>query len=120
MFGFFFVALQYLHLIKDYSPLEASLAMVPLALAAMIFSPIAPKLAVGRGFRIVNVAGMAMIAVVAVVSPLDADSGYPPLLFGTFMLSVGIVFAATRRRARHGRRCRYAAALRATDDPLQR
>jgi MFS family permease len=43
-FGFLFVALQYLQLVLGYSPLQAGLAMLPMAAMLMIISPRAPRL----------------------------------------------------------------------------
>lgn len=96
MFGFFFVGLQYLQLVKDYSPFVAALAMMPLAIAAMVFSPIVPVLNTKMGYLPVVVTGMAMIALgLLVLATLDAGASYWTIGAGVFMLGAGIAFAAT-------------------------
>ncbi|NKY34261.1 MFS transporter [Nocardia speluncae] len=96
MFGLFFVGLQYLQVIKGYSPFLAALAMMPLAIAAVVFSPVVPKLHTKLGYQSVVVSGMAMIgAGLLVMTTLDADSGYWPIAAGVFLLGAGIAFAAT-------------------------
>ncbi|WP_406274447.1 MFS transporter [Nocardia sp. NBC_00881] len=96
MFGFFFVGLQYLQVIKGYSPFVAALALMPLALAAMVFSPIVPALHTKLGYRPVVTAGMIMIAAgLIVMTTLTADSSYSPIAIGVFALGSGIAFAAT-------------------------
>ncbi|MGY5230045.1 MFS transporter [Nocardia asiatica] len=96
MFGFFFVGLQYLQIIKNYSPLDAALALLPMALAAIVFSPIVPRLHTRMGYRFVVVTGMAMIGVgLLIMTTLTADSSYLPIGIGVFLLGSGIAFAAT-------------------------
>jgi predicted MFS family arabinose efflux permease len=96
MFGFFLVGLQYLQIIKGYTPLIASLALLPLALGAMVFSPIVPRLASRLGYRPMVVSGMALIAAgLLLMSRLDAASSYIVIAVGTFLLGAGIAFAAT-------------------------
>ncbi|WP_433714026.1 MFS transporter [Nocardia sp. CA-084685] len=96
MFGFFFVGLQYLQIVKNYSPLSAALAMLPLALAAMVFSPIVPVLHGKWGYRCVVVIGMVMIAIgLLTMTTLTAHSSYLPIGIGVFLLGSGIAFAAT-------------------------
>ncbi|MGW0048929.1 MFS transporter [Nocardia cyriacigeorgica] len=96
MFGFFFVGLQYLQVIKTYSPLGAALAMLPMALAAMAFSPIVPVLQGKWGYRLVVVTGMVMIAGgLLLMTTLTAESSYLPIGIGVFLLGSGIAFAAT-------------------------
>lgn len=96
MFGFFFVGLQYLQIIKEYSPLIAALAMMPLALAAMVFSPVVPVLHAKTGYRPVVTAGMTMIAAgLLIMATLSANSSYWHTAVGVFLLGSGIAFAAT-------------------------
>lgn len=96
MFGFFFVGLQYLQLVQGYSAFGAASAMLPLALAAMVFSPVVPVLHRRWGYWTVVVAGMAMIAIgLGIMSTLTADSSYAPIGIGVFLLGSGIAFAAT-------------------------
>ena len=96
MFGFFYVALQYLQLILGYSAWSAALAMGPLAVAAMVFSPVAPALATRVGRRTVMIGGMALIAAgLSLASSLDAGSDYTLVLASTALLGAGIAFAAT-------------------------
>ncbi|WP_420000073.1 MFS transporter [Streptomyces boninensis] len=96
MFGFFFLGLQYLQEILGYSPFEAGLAMMPLALGAMVFSPPAPRLAERFGMRPVVGLGMALIAGgLGLMATLDTGSGYAPIGIGAVLMGAGIAFAAT-------------------------
>ncbi|MFC4376346.1 MFS transporter [Nocardia halotolerans] len=96
MFGFFIVGLQYLQIVKGYSPLEAALSMLPLALAAMVFSPLVPVLHRKWGYWPVVILGMSFIATgLAIMSVAGAESSYLPIGFGVFLLGSGIAFAAT-------------------------
>ncbi|TDC69956.1 MFS transporter, partial [Streptomyces hainanensis] len=96
MFGFFFLLLQHLQQILDYSPLRAGLALVPMALAAIVVSPVAPPVAERYGMRAVVCGGMATIgAGLGLMAVFAEDTGFWPVLVSTALLGAGIAFAAT-------------------------
>jgi DHA2 family multidrug resistance protein-like MFS transporter len=53
----------YLQFVRDFSPLEAGLALVPSAVAQIVFSPRAPALVKRFGTRAVCASGLAVVAV---------------------------------------------------------
>ncbi|MGV9311872.1 MFS transporter [Streptomyces sp. NPDC003691] len=91
IFGLFFVMLQYLQWLKDYSPFVAGLALMPMTVAVGLVSPAAPGLVRRFGLRVVMTAAMAIMAVgMGVLTTLDADSSYLPVLIGTVVIGAGI------------------------------
>ncbi|KAB2346945.1 MFS transporter [Actinomadura rudentiformis] len=95
-FGVLFLLLQFLQEIKGYSPFEAGLALLPLAIGAIVFSPTAPMLAQRFGFRIVIGLGMAAMAGgLALLSLLDQGSASWPVLAGGLLIGAGVAYAAT-------------------------
>jgi EmrB/QacA subfamily drug resistance transporter len=91
-FGFLFIALQYLQFVLGYSPLEAGLSILPMALMLMAISPRAPRLARRLGVRVTGGVGLALMGVgFLVFTTLDADSSY--WRFGTGALITGIGMA---------------------------
>lgn len=96
MFGFFFLGLQYLQQILDYSPMRSGLALVAMAIGAMVFSPAAPSLAQRCGIRTVMGLGMVLIAAgLGLLATTVDGGGIWPFLASTTLLGAGIAFAAT-------------------------
>jgi EmrB/QacA subfamily drug resistance transporter len=95
-FGVLFLLLPFLQEIKGYSPFEAGLAMLPLAIGAIVCSPTAPLLAHRLGFRLVISLGMAAMAGgLALLSLLDEQSSSWPVFAGGLLLGGGVAYAAT-------------------------
>lgn len=91
-FGFLFIALQYLQFVLGYSPLQAGLSMLPMALMLMAISPRAPRLARRLGVRVTGGAGLALMGVgFLIFTTLQSDSSY--WLFGTGALITGMGMA---------------------------
>lgn len=91
VFGFFFVGLQYLQLILDYSPLKAALALVPVAVVVLPTSQVTPLLVRRIGMKVTMTAGLLLLATgLFVISRLDVGSGYPPFLAGLVLAGLGI------------------------------
>jgi len=94
--GFFFVSSQYLLLIIGYSPLMASVSMIPLLVIMMPLSVITPVFVARFGIRAVSVAGiLAMMVGFAVMTLLTADSGYFPFLGGMVVFGAGMALSTT-------------------------
>jgi len=94
MFGFFFVALQYLQFVLDYSPLEAGAAMLPLPLTMIPLARRTPALAARLGIRMVGALGLALIATAFVIlSLLEVDSTYWHIAGALVVLGAGMAFA---------------------------
>ncbi len=93
-FGFLFIALQYLQFVLEYSPLQAGLAILPMAAMAMAIAPHSPKIAHRLGVRPVGSVGLAsMGAGFFVFSTLDADSTYWRFAAGAVLTGIGLALA---------------------------
>lgn len=96
-FGFVFLVLQYLQLVRGDTPLVAAVSLIPMALAVMPSARvIAPRLAGHIGVLRVTGLGLALIvAGLLVLSRLDGDSSYWLLLTGLVPLGAGMGLAMT-------------------------
>jgi len=95
-FGFVFVILQYIQFVLGYSPLEAGLALAPMALVMMALSPRVPRLLQRFGPARVGPVGLLVMALgFAVFSTAGVESGYPLLLAGVLLLGLGAALATT-------------------------
>lgn len=63
MMALLFVGSQWLQLVQGWSPLEAGVALLPMALGGLVGPPLAPTVAARFGARNVVVAGLAVLAV---------------------------------------------------------
>ncbi|MBW8486409.1 MFS transporter [Actinomadura parmotrematis] len=96
-FGFVFLILQYLQLVRGDRPIVAAVSLLPMAAAMMPAARgLAPRLVARAGQRPVNVAGLVLVAAgLLVLSRLDAGSGYWLLLGGLLPLGAGMGLAMT-------------------------
>jgi EmrB/QacA subfamily drug resistance transporter len=93
-FGFLFLALPYLQLVQGFSPLEASLALVPMAAVVMPLSRVAPGIAARFGVRVTGAAGLGLMATgFLILSTLDPSSGYWAFLAGLLPFGAGMALA---------------------------
>jgi EmrB/QacA subfamily drug resistance transporter len=95
-FGFTFVILQYLQLVRGNSPLLAAVSVLPLAATLMPTARLAPKLVARSSARAVCAAGLVLAAAgLAVLSQLDASSSYLHMAAGLVLLGAGMGAAMT-------------------------
>lgn len=96
-FGFIFVVLQYLQLVRGDSPLVAAVSLVPMAAAIGAGARgLAPRLVGRLGTRVVCVAGLLLVAAgLVVLSQVGVSSGYWLLLGGLLPLGLGMGLAMT-------------------------
>ncbi len=95
-YGFIFLILQYLQIVRRDSALIAAVSMLPMAATMMPTSRLAPKLAGRFGSRRVCVAGLTLIAVAfAVIAQVGRDTDYWVLAVGLLVLGVGMGAAMT-------------------------
>jgi EmrB/QacA subfamily drug resistance transporter len=95
-FGFVFVILQYLQLVLGYSPLQAGLALAPMAAMMMLLSPHVPRVVDRFGpARIAPIGLLLMAGGFALFSTVGVNSGYLRLLIGVLMLGTGLALATT-------------------------
>src|SRR5215472_3058684 len=94
LFGFIFIVLQYLQLIRGDSGLVSALAMLPMAAAMQPAARLSPALAARFGARAVSAGGLTLIAAALVVlAQLNATSGYWLLAVGLIPLGAGLGLA---------------------------
>jgi MFS family permease len=95
-YGYTFIILQYLQLVRGATPLLAALEVLPLAATMIPTSRLAPRLAVRFGPRRVCSAGLILIAAgLAIVAQLESGSSYWLLAAGLVVLGVGMGAAMT-------------------------
>jgi EmrB/QacA subfamily drug resistance transporter len=94
LMGIFFSVSQLLQLVYGYSPLAASVRMLPVSVMLVVVAPQSPKLVERYGKRTVVAAGMVFMAAgLAVLSRMDAGSSYALLLVGLVLMAGGIAAA---------------------------
>jgi Major Facilitator Superfamily len=95
-FGFIFVILQYVQFVLGYSPLQAGLALVPMAILVMGLSWQVPRLLQRAGPGRVGPVGLLLMAGgFAVLSTAGVGSSYWVLLGGLALLGSGAALATT-------------------------
>jgi MFS transporter, DHA2 family, multidrug resistance protein len=95
MFGFFFLATQYLQFARGYSPLEAGLAGLPLALTFVAFSPRSAALAERFGAARVMALGLGIVAAgFALLTTLSPDTPYVVIGAAFAILGAGMSITA--------------------------
>ena len=96
LFGFIFIVLQYLQLIRGDSGLVSAVSMLPMAAAMLPTSRLAPALVARLGAPAVCTAGLALIAAALVIlAQATGTSGYWLLAVGLIPLGVGMGLAMT-------------------------
>ena len=96
MFGFIFIVLQYLQLIRGDSGLVSAVSMLPLAAGLMPSARLAPALVARLGARTVCAGGLVLVAAAMVIlSRLAPGSGYWLLAVGLVSLGIGMGLAMT-------------------------
>lgn len=94
MIGVFFALSQTLILVFGYSPLTASLSMLPMSVVMIAVAPQVPKLVRAFGPRTVIAGGLVVAGLgMGVLSTLTANSGYPHLLGGLSLTALGMTLA---------------------------
>ncbi|HEY1486946.1 MAG TPA: MFS transporter [Micromonosporaceae bacterium] len=95
-FGFIFIALQYLQLVRGDSPLIAAVSVLPMAAAMMPMARTAPILVAHFGSRVVCTAGLVVMSGgLLVLAGLGADSSYWLVAAGLVPLGLGMGAAMT-------------------------
>ncbi|MGW3285186.1 MFS transporter [Streptomyces sp. NPDC001002] len=95
-FGFIFVIMQYLQLVRGDSALVAALSVLPMSAAMIPSARLAPRLAARHGARRPWVVGLIAVATgLLVLAELDAGSSYWLILTGLIPLGAGMGLAMT-------------------------
>jgi hypothetical protein len=96
LYGFFFVALQFLQLVLGYSTLLSAVALLPAIAVMLPLSTVAATLAERYGQRIVGSAGLLVAAAgFAVLASMSAGSGYGLFVVGLVLTAAGAALAMT-------------------------
>jgi EmrB/QacA subfamily drug resistance transporter len=94
LFGFLFLATQYLQFVLGYSPLAAGVRVLPYAAAMIGFALMSARLATRFGTRRVVVVGMTLVAVgLGVAATVTVDAGYGRLAASFVLLGAGMGLA---------------------------
>lgn len=95
-FGFIFLVLQYLQIVRGDSAFVAAVSMLPLAVTMMPASRLAPRAAAKFGSRPVCVTGLALIAAALIIlAQLGSVTPYWKLAAGLLVLGAGMGAAMT-------------------------
>jgi hypothetical protein len=91
MFGFFFLVTQFLQFVRGYSPLDAGVATLPLALALVAVSPRSAVLSAKLGVTTVISGGFGFVtAGFVLMATIDASSPYWLIAIALVLLGIGM------------------------------
>jgi DHA2 family multidrug resistance protein-like MFS transporter len=91
MFGFFFLMTQFLQFVRSYSPLDAGVATLPLAVALVAVSPRSAALSARLGVTTVISGGFAFVtAGFVLMANVDASSPYWMIAIALVLLGIGM------------------------------
>jgi EmrB/QacA subfamily drug resistance transporter len=92
--GFLFLNTLYLQDVRDYSPLHAGVALLPMAAVMMIFSPLSGKVVGHRGPRpSLMLGGLAVLAAGLVSAVPSGEPSDARLFFGYALIGAGLGWA---------------------------
>jgi EmrB/QacA subfamily drug resistance transporter len=95
-FGFIFVTMQYLQLVRGDSALMAAVSVLPMSAAMIPSARLSPRLVARRGARAPWTAGLVLVTSgLVVLAQLDAGSSYWLVLSGLAPLGAGMGLATT-------------------------
>jgi EmrB/QacA subfamily drug resistance transporter len=95
-FGYTFIGLQYLQLVRGESPLRAAIHVLPVAAAMVPVSRLAPSLVARSSARAVCAGGLALIAAgLAIIAQVGTHTSYGLMATGLVVLGVGMGAAMT-------------------------
>ncbi|QUR69363.1 DHA2 family efflux MFS transporter permease subunit [Mycobacterium spongiae] len=93
LFGFIFVMTQYLQFVAAYTPFETGERLLPVALAAVVASVLAPRFVERLGTTTVVVAGLGIFAVaIAWSGTFRADTSYVAIAVAMALFGSGLGF----------------------------
>lgn len=96
LFGFVFLVTQYFQFVRDYSPVETGLRILPVATAIAVGSVQGVLLAVRIGTKIVVTAGMlSFTAAFMWISSLQVSTTYPEIVGQMILLGLGVGLTST-------------------------
>jgi MFS transporter, DHA2 family, multidrug resistance protein len=91
LFGFIFLATQYLQFVLGYSAFDAGVRTLPFAFALMVMAPLSSKTVQWFGTKRVVVTGMVVFASgLIVASSSTVSSGYPRVMLAMILMGTGM------------------------------
>ncbi len=91
LFGFIFLATQYLQFVLGYSAFDAGVRTLPFAAALMVMAPLSSKTVQWFGTKRVVVTGMLLFAAgLVVASTATVTSGYPRVMVAMILMGTGM------------------------------
>jgi EmrB/QacA subfamily drug resistance transporter len=91
LFGFIFLATQYLQFVLGYSAFDAGVRTLPFALALMVMAPLSSKAVQWLGTKRVVVTGMLIFSSgLVVASTATVTSGYPRIMLAMILMGTGM------------------------------
>jgi EmrB/QacA subfamily drug resistance transporter len=88
--GFLFLNTLYLQTVRGYSPLQAGMCTLPMAVMALVFSPLSGRVLGSRGGRVPLIfAGCCMLAASLVLTGLSRTTPLPELLIAYAVFGAG-------------------------------
>lgn len=94
MFGSLLSLTQYLQFILGYTPLEAGVRMLPMAVGMMVGGPSSARIAERVGTKVVVSTGLVVVALgLLLLSRLQANSGYLPVVIALLVMAIGMGFS---------------------------
>ncbi|GAA0959863.1 MFS transporter [Actinocorallia libanotica] len=87
--GVLLILVQWMQLVHDYSPLQTGLALLPMALAAGVVSPLAPAIAARIGARTVLAGGLA-VSGLGFLALWTVPLTYPWVAFALLLIGAGL------------------------------
>jgi len=95
-FGFTFIGMQYLQLVRGDTPLLAAVQVLPLAAVMVPTSRLAPGLTARYGTRTVCAGGLALVSAgLAIIARAGTDTPYALMAAGLVVLGIGMGAAMT-------------------------
>jgi EmrB/QacA subfamily drug resistance transporter len=93
MFGLFFVFTQYLQFVRDYTPLAAGLATLPLAAMLLIFAPRSAAAVARWGQARVQALGLCFTGLgLLLLATVDQHTSYLMVAIGLALIGFGVAF----------------------------
>jgi len=93
MFGFFFVIMQYIQLVRGYTPIQTAFALSPLMAPMLTLSVLSPWYLPRMGLRLVVFLGLLLISAGFLwMRVLQIDSPYWDMMWPLLVMSTGIGF----------------------------
>ena len=94
LFGFLFLATQYLQFVLGYSPSAAGVRVLPYAGATILFAPLSSRLVLRHGTRRVATIGMVLFSAgLAVAATVTTGTGYGRLAVALVLMGAGMGLA---------------------------